>query len=292
VVLAETWKDRGEAPDWKRLYERRESYSINSIPEGIVFLTAGVDIQATRIEALVLGWCEDRQSYAIDYRVFPGDTSTDAPWKKLDELLNSYWALPNGVNIGITMMAVDSGYQTQQCYSWARTKPIDRVMVVKGRDSSSFVLGQPTAVDVAHRGKKITNGLMLWPVGTITIKSELYSWLKLDKPVDNEPYPPSCVHTPEFGEEFYKQLTAEQVVSRVVKGYRRYQWEKTRDRNEVLDNFVYARAAAAQVGLDRMTKEQWQTLRENLGHCVEKEEPRPVFNPYEGWLSDVPDDWL
>jgi phage terminase large subunit GpA-like protein len=41
--LGETWVESGEAPDWQRLYERREDWQIGTIPRGGLFLTAGAD---------------------------------------------------------------------------------------------------------------------------------------------------------------------------------------------------------------------------------------------------------
>ncbi len=40
-VLGETWIETGEAPDWQRLYERREPWRIGTVPSGGLFLTAG-----------------------------------------------------------------------------------------------------------------------------------------------------------------------------------------------------------------------------------------------------------
>jgi len=79
------------------------------------------------------------------------------------------------------------------------------------------------------------------------IKEELYRWLRLDRPTEEsgEPYPPGYCHFPQYGEEYFKQITAEQLVTRVVKGYRRTEWQKTRDRNEAIDARTYARSAAA-----------------------------------------------
>jgi phage terminase large subunit GpA-like protein len=54
--LGETWEEVGEAPDWQRLYDRREDYREGSVPEGGLLLTAGVDIQKDRIEVSVWAW--------------------------------------------------------------------------------------------------------------------------------------------------------------------------------------------------------------------------------------------
>jgi phage terminase large subunit GpA-like protein len=56
TVLGETWALQGEAPEWQRLYDRREDYRIGTVPKGVLFLTAGVDVQQDRIEIEVVGW--------------------------------------------------------------------------------------------------------------------------------------------------------------------------------------------------------------------------------------------
>jgi phage terminase large subunit GpA-like protein len=41
------------------------------------------------------------------------------------------------------------------------------------------------------------------------------------------------------------------VITKLVKTYRKTEWEKMRARNEALDTRIYARAAASQFGIDR-----------------------------------------
>jgi len=60
--------------------------------------------------------------------------------------------------------------------------------------------------------------------------------------------------------EYFKQLTAEQLVTRIVKGYPKREWQKTRDRNEVLDCRIYARAAAIALGIDCWTDAKWEQI--------------------------------
>jgi phage terminase large subunit GpA-like protein len=104
------------------------------------------------------------------------------------------------------------------------------------------------------------------------IKEELYRWLRLDRPTEEsgEPYPPGYCHFPQYGEEYFKQITAEQLVTRVVKGYRRTEWQKTRDRNEAIDARSYARAAAAVCGMDRFHEATWNALDERLQEMSKK----------------------
>jgi phage terminase large subunit GpA-like protein len=109
------------------------------------------------------------------------------------------------------------------------------------------------------------------------IKEELYRWLRLDRPTEEsgESFPPGYCHFPKFSEEYFKQLTAEQLVTRVVKGYRRPEWQKTRDRNEALDCRTYARAAASVYGMDRFTDVVWQTLEGRLADMSGHRPPAP-----------------
>jgi hypothetical protein len=112
-------------------------------------------------------------------------------------------------------------------------------------------------------------GVRVWPVGSSFLKGETYGWLRLERPTleSGSVYPPGYIHLPDHaaGEEVCRQLTAEQLVARRGRnGYRRLEWVKTRERNEALDCRVYARAAAAALGMNGWGQGRWQRLKENL----------------------------
>lgn len=113
--------------------------------------------------------------------------------------------------------------------------------------------------------------MRVWNVSGPVAKMELYRWLKLEWPTDREiaegaVFPPGSCHFPQYGEEYFKQLTAERRVIRVVKGFPHATWEKDPSRNnEALDCRVYARAAATIYGIDRMSEFKWRSLEETLG---------------------------
>jgi phage terminase large subunit GpA-like protein len=264
TVLGETWKDKGEAPDWKRLYERRSTYKQNVLPDPVCFITAGVDIQKDRIEVEITGWARDKISYLIDYRIYMGDTSSmdGEPWVKLAELVHEVWKRDN-INIPIKLMAVDSGYNTQTVYSWVRQFPINKVIAVKGSENLSVMVGHPRAVDVTTRGRTIRQGLKLFQIGVNIIKSETYGFLKLASPDEGVPPPHGFCYFPELSEEYFKQLCAEEMTIKIVKGYKKYEWQKIYDRNEGLDCRVYSRAAASVCGIDRFKTEHWDKLEKD-----------------------------
>lgn len=272
TVLGETWKDKGDAPEWERIFERRERYDINTIPKGVVFLTAAVDVQKDRLECEIKGWGRNKESWSIDYRVFVGDTASEETWLQLDRVLTETWK-KDGMEIPVRLMTIDSGYNTQHVYNYVRKWTANRVRAVKGFDNLAHTLGNPRLIDINWQGKKIKKGVQLWPLGVSVIKSETYGFLKQPKPTEkDQAFPLGFCHFPEYESEYFKQLTAEQLTVKLIRGHRKYEWEKTRDRNEALDCHVMNRAAASMIGIDRFTEGDWQALEKDFVEPVKKVE--------------------
>ena len=275
TILAETWKAPGEnAPDWEKLSSRREEYRLGEVPPGVLFLTAATDVQKSWIEGYVVGWGRGRQRWIIDRYRFEGDPYGQEVWDQLGDQLGRTYQHPCGLHLPISRMAVDSGHATNQVYLFARRHGINRVLAVDGRDRGTSLVGSPSSVDVTIRGNKIKSGVKLWPVNVSDAKSELYGYLNRERPEDGT-FPPGWVHFPaDLDDEFFKQLTAEQVQSRIVKGYTKYEWVKLRERNEALDCVAsYARAAAYVVGMDRFQEHHWAELESRLSVQVAQQQP-------------------
>lgn len=254
TALGETWRERGEAPDWERLYGRREHYGIGIVPEEAIVVTAGVDVQKDRFVYEVVAWGAGKESWSIDIGVIPGDPAKEADWAGVDDLLARTYETTDGSRIGIRRLGVDSGYNTNAVYSWARRHSADKVLATKGVSTAKTLVGSPTPVDVTVRGKRIARGCKVWPIGVDVAKAELYGWLHLAQPADGEEFTSGYCHFPEHEPEFFKQLTAEQLVPHVDrKGFVHHEWEKIPGReNHWLDTRVIARAVAYTLGLDRM----------------------------------------
>jgi phage terminase large subunit GpA-like protein len=272
TMLARSFEVRGEAPEWRRLYDGREKFPLRIVPAPACFVTGSADVQLNRIEVMAVAWARDKQNWTIDHRILEGDTAKPEVWRELDKYIHEEFAHEtSGVLLPIKMFAIDSSYSTSTVYSWARKQMASKVMAIKGSASISMTVGKPTFVDVTTQGKRTARGLMLWPIGVSKIKEDLYSWLRLEKPLDGAEYPPCFCHFPEFDDEFFKQLTAEDLVKKVGKNkFAKYEWVKNRDRNEVLDLWVMARAAASRVGLDRMTDVHWAELERHAGFNLKK----------------------
>lgn len=264
TVLGETWKEESDAPEWENIYNKRELYHQNKPPANVAFLTCGVDVQKDRLELEIVGWCNGKESYSIDYRVLLGSTSgEDSPvWQDLGKLLNEHWEREDGAMLQIRLMGIDSGYNSSEVYAFCRKYDPTRVVPTKGQDAQSIMVAPPRAVDTSHTGKKY-NDIKIWHIGVSLIKSEIYGWLRLQKHEDGS-YPNGYCHFPQYDQHFFKSLTAEKLESKKVRGYDRYQWVKHYERNEVLDTRVIARAAASIIGMDRFTDEHWYFLLANV----------------------------
>jgi phage terminase large subunit GpA-like protein len=290
TTLGETWKTKGQTPDWERIYNRRDKYEMGRCPRGVLFLTAGVDAQKDRLVYEVVGWGRGKASWSIDIGVIPGDPMDDTangPWNALDALLVRIYPHESGAELPIATMAIDSGAFTQAVYNWVRRHPGSRVIAIKGTERAKQIVGQPSPVDVDFKGVKIANGCKVWPLGVNIAKTELYGWLGLKRPTvealaaaGQEP-PGACHFSQSHGEDFFKQLTAETVKSVTKRGFTFWVWELQKGReNHHLDTRVYARAAAAVVGLDRFQENDWLSLEHATGqHSAPPDTPPPVARP-------------
>jgi phage terminase large subunit GpA-like protein len=283
TILGETWVETGEAPDWRRLYDRRERWPAGTVAEGGLILTAGADVQKDRIEVDVWAWGRGLESWLVDHLVIDGGPEHTESWIALAALLGRTWPHAHGADLAITKLAVDTGYEAPAVYAWARQQGFAQVAPVKGVEGfnrASPVSG-PTYVDVTEAGRRLRRGARLWTVAVSTFKAETYRFLRLERPTDEEiaggaRMPPGTIHLPDWVEsEWLKQFVAEQLVTvKTKRGFARLEWQKLRERNEALDTRVYARAAAWIAGLDRWSEDRWAEAEREVR--VEREPtPRP-----------------
>jgi phage terminase large subunit GpA-like protein len=278
TVLGESYAEKSEAPPWQNLYNRREQYQIGSVNDQVSFITAGADVQRDRIEIEVVGWCKGKISYSIDYQVFTGDTSAKKVWDDLAKYIGRQFSKSNGAQLPISMVTVDSGYNTNQAYDFCRRFDASRVVPVKGQESQVTILRAPSTVDVSNTTGQKVGTIKLWNIGVSVLKSELYGWLRQEK---IEGVPDGYCHFPQYGPEYFKGITSENMEYKIVRGFRKYEWIKRYDRNEPLDCRVYARAAASIIGADRLTPDQWDELRDS--HIGSKTTPPPAKKKSDYW---------
>lgn len=259
-------EEKGEELKWQQLYENAGGYELLTVPMGGLLLTAGVDVQGDRVVVSVWAWGVGEECWLIYHQEIKGDPSQAQVWEDLDSVLLAKYSHASGVELGISATAIDTGFKTQDVYNFVRTRQKRHVMAIKGMNTQGKpVIGRPTLQDVSFLGKVLKRGLKLFPVGSDTAKGIIYG--RLRTPGDG----PGCIHFPRgLEEEYFAQLTAEKLVTKLVKLRPRREWVKTRARNEALDTFVYAYAAASAIGLSRM---DWVKLAEKVEKMKDKKEP-------------------
>lgn len=261
--LGESWEERGEAPEWERLYARRETYSLRTVLLGGLVITCAVDVQMKGLFYEVVAWGVGKECWSIDTGFLPGDTSdADSPaWRALAEVYERRYPDAYGNAWPIDLLAVDSGYNTNAVKWWCRGRP--KAMVIKGEDGwGRPPLGTPTKQDIDYGGKKLRRGAVMWPVGTWPLKAEVYALLRkpgVREGADHDP-PGYCHFTEALHDEgYFKQLTAEYVADEVTRGRTVKVWKATGE-NHFLDCRVYNLALAYHLGIDRMTMDDWARL--------------------------------
>ncbi len=236
TYLGEEWEDNeGEGADFERLYKRRETYNCQ-IPDDVLILTAGVDVQDDRLEIEVVGWGVGKESWGIQYKKIYGDLSQTHIWNELDSFLDSEFYYLDGTPLKIMCTCIDSGgHFTTEVYKFVKNKENRRIFAIKGKGGS----GNPL---VGKPSKNNREGVYLFSLGVDTGKEKIYSSLNVDEEGS------SFCHFP-FEEEkgytleYFKSLCAEKRIMQYQRGVSSFKWVQKYKRNEGLDLRNYATAA-------------------------------------------------
>jgi phage terminase large subunit GpA-like protein len=278
TFLGETWTDEGERVDDFDIASHREDYG-EKVPEGVVVLTAGCDVQSDRLEVEVMGTGYDEESWSIDFRTFYGDPNSAGVWAELDAYLSLTWEREDGVDLTIKGSCVDSGgHHTQSVYRFCKPRLGKRIFAIKGIGGE----GKPLL-----NGRPSTNNNLkckLWSIGVDTAKEIVYSRLKI-----KEQGAGYCHFPQHYTDEYFKQLTAEKVVKKYHKGFHRREWIKVRPRNEALDCRVYALAALNILGISvnmlaqKSGKSGVKDVDIEKARPKRRQTPRKSGNFVQGW---------
>lgn len=257
--LARTYEEPSDAPPWEPLKERAvlEGRPQWQVPFGVGFLTVGADVQGDRIEFSVWGWGPGVESWLIGHDVVWGNTDTEEPYTEFEHRAFIPYQQPSrGRSLSPLLAMIDTGYNAQEVYCFCRPRP--HLYAIKGMSQTQApVVGAPTWQDIDHKGRKIkiASGVQLWPLGVHLIKKRFYGRLRNTKPGPRFVHFPCDLPDPD---EYFKQITAEKIVTTSNHGYPVQEWKKTYD-NECLDTANYAYAAAVVAGLED-PRTQWETL--------------------------------
>lgn len=234
-------------------YQPQEAYSIQTIdligrcenymtadnpyiPDGVLIITCGVDVQQDRLEVQVVGWGVDEEAWVLYYGRIDGNTEKKAVWDSLDEFRKRVYTKADGTTLKILRTFVDSGFQGKGklVYEYARVRKNQSVWAVKGdgrygRKLFSVYPAYNKTISLVH-------------IGTNEAKSSLFRYrLPIAEPG------PKYIHFTEAycDQHYFDMLTAEEAVMKNsgMVPYEVYQLKEHGLRNEALDTFIYAYVA-------------------------------------------------
>ena len=236
--LGECFADPDEKLDWEEIKGRAGGHALRTIPPGCLLLTAGVDIQKDRFAVMILGWGRNGVVWLVDYQEMPADPTRPGDWTTLDEHLQTPFRNCRNAPIKVTSAAVDSGYLPDDVLHFTRARR-GRTIAVKGASQGNrAIIGKPSKVDFTWKGSVIKQGAEIYLIGADTAKHWLFARLASDR---KHPPQDRLIRFPEgLDDSFYTMLTAESWDPN------KRRWIKIRPRNESLDTFCYALAAAMQ----------------------------------------------
>jgi phage terminase large subunit GpA-like protein len=279
-VLGQEWEGLGgDKLDPDSLLGKRETFDVDPLPERVVKLTCGVDVQPDRLELEIVGWGKDEESWSIAYHVLPGDPSELEVWDQLDDLLNERFmhpAKPDGIKISATCIDT-GGANTQDAYRFIRPREGRRIWGIKGYGGKRPVW--PKRPSRSNKGR-----INLYAIGVDAAKEVVTA--RLTKTGPNVSGAGACHFNQDRDKEYFEQMTVERKVTRYVKGFKVVEWHKgEKDRNEAFDCRVYAYAAlqglvTGGINLNKSAKAMAQELSERRGNRMNEEpevaEPKPA----------------
>lgn len=263
TILGETWEDEIAAKIGAGdLLERVEFYQPSVAPAGVLAVTCGIDVQDNRFAVQLIGWGRDEESWVISNQEIFGDLSKPEVWAQLTNVITTPVEHELFEPLPVMATCIDSGgHFTHEVYAFAREHRAHHVMAIKGQSQKNKpIIGRPTKVDLNIKRHSMKNGAEVWPVGTDTAKSTIYSRLKL-----NEAGAGYIHFHAELEPDYFAQLTAERLQTRYLRGFPVREWvKKAGARNEALDTFVYGLAAMQSLYMRFNRKTIWDQLESRM----------------------------
>ena len=179
TTLGQTWAEKGEAPPFKNLYNRREHYKTNHVPADVCVSSPPV----STCSATAWSW---RSSAGVPTNAatdrLPRNRGRHGRHRRVGRFgrhREERWPRKDGMEFPIRMMAVDTGYNTTHVHTFCRRFVGDRV-TDQGAGSFGMAFSPPKQVTSPWAGKKVGK-MRHRNIGVSFLKTELYAHLRLEK---------------------------------------------------------------------------------------------------------------
>lgn len=262
--LAEPWVDKSSKLKSDIVMEKQLPYDRGRMPEDAQLITCGIDCQLDHFWYSVRAWGPHLTSWLVDY----GRIET---WADVETVINRSYADSNGEVRNVNLACIDSGYNTDEVYSFC-AQHIDVAVPTKG---SSTQLKSRYNVTILDRGKAF--GLRLYTFDPNQLKNFIASRMNINA----GDYGSWNVYR-DIDREYCDQICAEQLVEKKdKKGKITSVWEKisSHAQNHLLDCETNNALAAEILGVRYLMEQK------------EEEETQEQPKEKDEWLN-VDDDWL
>jgi len=204
TILGETYEEKGEKVESGQFTgERLEDYDALQIPNDIVLITIGADVQGgknSRIELEVCGWGLGFESWSLDYVVIPGDPEQSAIWDHLDDQFLRKFTRDDGVVLPVAGGCVDSGYLPDRVFAFTGPRRKRNIYATKGKAQYSGPLFKTSTEQ--FKNKKIVQ----LAVNTDNAKETVFH--RLNKILEHGP---GYCHFPKtYEQDYFRKLTNEE----------------------------------------------------------------------------------
>ncbi|MDD5500508.1 MAG: phage terminase large subunit family protein [Candidatus Omnitrophica bacterium] len=235
--LAEVWEEKIEETTVDKVRNLARDYDEGIVPDEVLVLTAGVDVQKDHFYFVIRGWGYYEESWLIR-------AGRAEYWDDLVEALfkTEYKRLTSNETLNIYMSCVDSGFRTDEVYRFCRSWS-DKTKAIKGvEEISGGRFYRANKIDINSRtGAVIPGGLVLWHLNVTQYKDKINRLVTSRDPVKWHIF-----KNP--GEEYLAQFTSEHkiLIRNRTTGRAKEVWQKKKEAsaNHFLDAEVYALAAA------------------------------------------------
>lgn len=243
--LAEVYKPVGKMKDVSALVERREFYEAE-VPDGVLILTAAVDVQNNRLEYEIAGWGRGEETWGIRKGIIIGVPDQKATWDALDLVLDRTYHFKDGSGIVVSRTFIDTGGSyTNEVYDYCARNTHKQRIAIKGASEFNVPIIYKTAAAKNH------DNLLLLLLGVSQAKQYIFQRLSILE------YGEGYMHFPNnegrgYDENYFKGLLSEQLEQKLVKGKLVSVWVNiAKDhRNEPLDLKNYNLACIKSIAPD------------------------------------------
>jgi len=240
--LAEVWEERVESTTDEAIAACIGEHQCHDVPDDVLVITVAVDVQATYVVFMVVGWSTDEVSHVIAV----GECQT---FDQLEVEIIRPWG---DQGLMPRMVVIDSRYRRDEVMDFCRRNPVARM--IAGVERTTPIPFSTVRIDKHPKtGAVLPNSMSVWTVNVGMFKDLVAHRLRQSLAEDGGTL--GRIHLPmDLDERWLNQMSSEHKVTKRSGNKTRDIWvlKPGRQRNEAWDVLVYNAAAAKMARVDTL----------------------------------------